>query len=180
MDSIWVLIVVIGILTSIASKKRKAAEKKKAEQTFPLPSRNPPNAKPAAPAKPAAASRQTTPSAAPGKTSSRGVDSKWPWPTAEERTQNKTKPAAGSSYGGTPRYTHVVTSTLEGGHTHTESSMTGEEACPPPKAAEAKRPEAEPVAEASAGGLLSFEPNSVLQGVLFSEILGKPKSLQRN
>ena len=80
MDSIWVLIVVIGILTSIASKKRKAAEKK-AQQQFPLPSRNPPNAKPAAPSKPVAASRQATPSAAPGKTSSRGVDSKWPWPT---------------------------------------------------------------------------------------------------
>ena len=180
MDSIWVLIVVIGILTSIASKKRKAAEKKKAQQQFPLPSRNPPNAKPAAPSKPVAASRQATPSAAPGKTSSRGVDSKWPWPTAEERAQNKTKPAAGGSYSGTPRYTHVVTSTLEGGHTHTESSMTGEEACPPPKAVPMKPAAAVKDSNANAGLLLSFEPGNVLQGVLFSEILGKPKSLQRN
>ncbi|MBR2605832.1 MAG: hypothetical protein IKE11_09170 [Clostridia bacterium] len=54
--------------------------------------------------------------------------------------------------------------------------MTGEEACPPPKMAAVKEPQAEPAATASAGGLLSFQPNSVLQGVLFAEILGKPKS----
>ena len=70
----------------------------------------------------------------------------------------------------------MVTSTLEGGHTHTESSMTGEESCPPPKESVAKEPQAEPAAAASVGGLLSFQPNSVLQGVLFAEILGKPKS----
>ena len=179
MDSIWVLIVVIGILTSIASKKRKAAEKK-AQQQFPLPSRNPPNAKPAAPSKPVAASRQATPSAAPGKTSSRGVDSKWPWPTAEERAQNKTKPAAGGSYSGTPRYTHVVTSTLEGGHTHTESSMTGEESCPPPKSDMKKPLETGKNRAVQEGApLLSFQTNSVLQGVLYSEILGKPKARKR-
>ena len=59
---------------------------------------------------------------------------------------------------------------------HTESSMTGEESCPPPKESVAKEPQAEPAAAASVGGLLSFQPNSVLQGVLFAEILGKPKS----
>ena len=70
-------------------------------------------------------------------------------------------------------------STLEGGHTHTESSMTGEEACPPPKVVAVHQPEAEKK-PAATGALLDFQPNSVLQGVLYAEILGKPKALQRD
>ena len=58
--------------------------------------------------------------------------------------------------------------------------MTGEEDCPPPKAVPMKPAAAVKDSNANAGMLLSFEPGNVLQGVLFSEILGKPKSLQRN
>ena len=94
-----------------------------------------------------------------------------------EKAKSKPKPAAGPNYGGMPRYTHVVQSTLEGGHTHTESSMTGEEACPPPQTEAKGQPVQAPAA--NAGSLLSFEGNSVLQGILYAEILGKPKALQR-
>ena len=58
--------------------------------------------------------------------------------------------------------------------------MTGEETCPPPKTVPTKPAAAVKDSNANAGALLSFEPGNVLQGVLFSEILGKPKSLQRN
>lgn len=174
------LVAVIWILSSIASKKKKEEMKKKAnQQPPPGSSQNNPGSP-----KTATVSRPTKPSptTAPQKSGSagRGMDSKWPWPTATEKAQNKAKPASGGTYGGTPRYTHVVTSTLEGGHTHTESSMTGEEACPPPKAAAVKPPETGKSSAPETGALLNFQPSSVLQGVLYAEILGKPKSLQRH
>jgi len=181
-NPVFILIVVIGILSSIASKKRKAEASKKAHQPPSFPQRGSTGQGPR-PSSPTAANRQAKPSnTAPSQNNrkpSPAVDSKWPWPTAAERAQNKPQPAASSKYGGTPRYTHVVTSTLEGGHTHTESSMTGEESCPPPKPVAQKRPEAEPIPASNAGALLSFQTNSVLQGVLYAEILGKPKALQR-
>ena len=177
MNPLLILVVVIGILSSIANKKKKEEMRKKANQQPPVPQKSMPGSSKTAPASWPA---KPSPSVAPKKSSTpgRGVDSKWPWPTAAEKAQGKAKPAQNGNYGGTPRYTHVVTSTLEGGHTHTESSMTGEEACPPPKVAAVKPPEAKSHA-AEAGALLSFQPNSVLQGVLYAEILGKPRSLQR-
>lgn len=166
-----VLIALIGIAVSIASKKNQA--KAKQQKTAADPQRQPAAPK-AAPAR--SAPNRTSPPASPA------APSKFPTPGASKWGGSPAKPQAKpatASYGGTPRYTHVVQSTLEGGHTHTESSMTGEEACPPPKAAAVKRPE--PVASPAQprGGLLGFDTNSVLQGVLYAEILGKPKALQR-
>lgn len=163
-----ILIAIIGISVSIANKKNAAKAKQQ---------RTAAQQREAAGGKPAAA--QGTPNRTP-TVNAPAAPSKFPpiGPTKRPSTvaQKQQPRAAEASYGGTPRYTHVVTSTLEGGHTHTESSMTGEEACPPPKAAAVKEPQAEPVPAASVNGLLSFQPNSLLQGVLFSEILGKPKS----
>ena len=161
-----VFIAIIGIAVSIASK----ADKKKAQQK-----------RMAASGKDAAGPKTAVPQSTPNRTSPvRGssAPSKFPpvEPSKRPAAAGKGQQTKASPYAGTPRYTHVVTSTLEGGHTHTESSMTGEENCPPPKAAAVKEPQAEPVPVPSVGGLLSFQPNSLLQGVLFSEILGKPKS----
>ena len=160
-----VLIALIGIAVSIANKKNMAKAKKRqnapAEREFTAP-------RPAAPNRPS-----------PAKTSS--APSKFPpvEPSKRPAAAGKGQQTKASPYAGTPRYTHVVTSTLEGGHTHTESSMTGEEACPPPQAGKEQH-EVERTSVAAAGGLLDFQANSVLQGVLFSEILGKPKALQRD
>ena len=177
MNPFILLIVLVGIITSITSKKRKEEMKKKAEQRPGYP----PQHSPYAPSKSTTANRQHKPvsPAAPNKKPTPGVDSKWPWPTAAQKAQGKTKPAASGNYSGTPRYTHVVTSTLEGGHTHTESSMTGEESCPPPKPAPQKPAAVTTTPEANSGALLNLQTNSVLQGVLYAEILGKPKALQR-
>lgn len=177
MNPIILLIVLVGIITSITSKKRKEEMKKKAEQRPGYP----PQHSPYAPSKSTTANRQQKPvsPAAPNKKPTPGVDSKWPWPTAAQKAQGKTKPAASGNYSGTPRYTHVVTSTLEGGHTHTESSMTGEESCPPPKPVPQKPAAVTTTPEANSGALLNLQTNSVLQGVLYAEILGKPKALQR-
>ncbi len=185
MNPIILLIVAAGIISSIASKKRKEEMKKKAEQRPGYPPQHSPFGQPTVPPKQATANRQTKPAspAVPNKKPTPGVDTKWPWPTAAEKAQGKTKPAAGNKpaagYGGTPRYTHVVTSTLEGGHTHTESSMGGEESCPPPKAVPQNMAAAVQTPQADSGTLLNFKANGVLQGVLYAEILGKPKSLQR-
>ena len=176
MDLLMILIAMIGIAASIANKK-KTEEAKKRRTSFPEkgvpgsgsgPARNPQNR-----------STPPKPSATLSKTPSAPGTSKWPWP-AQTAPQQQKKSAA-PSYGGTPRYTHVVTSTLEGGHTHTESSMTGEETCPPPKPVTQKQAvQKAPVSDPNAGALLNFQPNSVLQGILYAEILGKPKALQRH
>ena len=165
MDVLMVLIALIGIAVSIANKKNMAKAKKRqnapAEREFTAP-------RPAAPNRPS-----------PAKTSS--APSKFPpvEPSKRPAAAGKGQQTKASPYAGTPRYTHVVTSTLEGGHTHTESSMTGEEACPPPKAAAPKPVEKGEKAVPAAGALLDFQTNSVLRGVLYAEILGKPKALQR-
>lgn len=161
-----ILIAIVGIAVSIANKKNtaKAKQQRAAQQ------------REAAGGKPAAAqgtTTRTTPAKAPAAPSK--FPTTGPSKRASTAAQKQPSKASEVAYAGTPKYTHVVTSTLEGGHTHTESSMTGEETCPPPKASAVKEPQAEPAA-AGVGGLLSFQPNSVLQGVLFSEILGKPKS----
>ena len=174
-----ILIAVIGIAASVANKKKtaEAQRKRKAfpEQGSPVPgtgSRSNPQSRSASANTSTTARNTTLP-----KTPSAPGTSKWPWP--EQNTAQPQKKSTGTTYGGTPRYTHVVMSTLEGGHTHTESSMTGEEACPPPKAAVGKQTtEKAPSVNAAVGGLVSFQPNSVLQGVVFAEILGKPKALQ--
>ena len=179
MNPLLALIVVIGILSSIANKKKKEEMRRKAQQQPADPLQQNQPGKPVTTPRSTTANRQVRPaSAAPqNKKPAPAVDSKWPWPTAAEKAKTKPKPAANPNYGGTPRYTHVVQSTLEGGHTHTESSMTGEEACPPPQAAAKTQPVQAPAA--NTGSLLSFQTNSVLQGVLYAEILGKPKALQR-
>ena len=180
MDLLMVLIAIIGISVSIANKK-KTAEAQRKRSAIPengeaAPGSGPVRSPQSRPASSKAST--TTKSTTLSKTPSAPGTSKWPWP--ERNTAQPQKKAAAASYSGTPRYTHAVTSTLEGGHTHTESSMTGEEECPPPKAAANKHVSEEaPTANSAAGGLLSFTANGVLQGVLYAEILGKPKALQR-
>ena len=175
-----ILIAILGIAASVANKK-KTAEAQRKRKGFPEPGK--PAAGPAPQSHPQSRSTSTRPSTTArnttlSRTPSAPGTSKWPWPE-QTGTQPKKK-ADDAAYGGTPPYTHVVTSTLEGGHTHTESSMTGEEACPPPKAVK-QQPKVEktPAPYGEKMPLLSFQPNSVLQGVLYAEILGKPKALQR-
>ena len=177
-----VLIALIGISLSIANKKNKA---KAQQQRQAIQGKDAAGPKTAASQSAANRTSPAKPSAAPSKFPSAGP-SKYP-PASPSRRPAGTpqKPQTKStapSYGGTPRYSHVVQSTLEGGHTHTESSLTGEEPCPPPKAVAQKQPETgkSPAVNTGESPLLTFQTNSVLQGVLYSEILGKPKALQRN
>jgi hypothetical protein len=95
--------------------------------------------------------------------------------TAEERKVKLRDPVitARVSYKGD---LHVVRSTSEGAHTHQETSMTGNtDKCPPTGEEDYK---ATPVLKV--GGLdLQFGPSSIKQGILYSEILGKPRALRR-
>ena len=173
-DGLMILVAVIGLVASIASKKKAKAQKQAAAQR-----REAVDPK----AAPGAAPR-TSPAKAPSSPSKFPTAGPSKFPTSANRqTAAAQKPqsrAAAPNYGGTPRYTHVVTSTLEGGHSHTESSMTGEESCPPPKAVPVQQqPQAQRTSDAGMGDLISFDPHSVLEGVVFAEILGKPRSLQR-
>ena len=177
MNGLMVLIALIGIAVSIANKKREAQARRQRQGTQ---GREPGGPKaapmPSAQSKTSSANRPIASSKFPPAAPSRSSTTP-PKQTKAASQKQQPKP----TYGGTPQYTHVVTSTLEGGHTHTESSMTGEEACPPPKpVAQVKQPAAEKNAADNTGALLSFQPNSVLQGVLFAEILGKPKARQRD
>jgi hypothetical protein len=95
--------------------------------------------------------------------------------TAEERKIKLRDPqiTARVSYKGD---LHVVKPVSEGGHTHEETSMTGyTDKCPPTAEAAAMAPLAMKV-----GGLqLELGTSAVQQGILYSEILAKPKALRR-
>lgn len=78
---------------------------------------------------------------------------------------------------------HVLEASSISGHAHTESSMTGRPApCPPPKAAPVVAA-ASPIPEHAGVNIgkmrLRFDGDSVAAGLLYGEILGKPKALRR-
>ena len=180
MNPLFFLVIMIGIISSVANKKRKEEMKKKAGQRPSSPANNASSQKTTGPSSTAKNIKsQTKPSTSNETKNSRGVDTKWPWPVAE-KTQNKTKNTNGNPYGGTPKYSHVVMSTLEGGHTHTESSMTGEETCPPQNVNTQVKPAAVTCQSSASDVLIGFASNDLVRGLLYSEILGKPKALRRN
>lgn len=71
--------------------------------------------------------------------------------------------------------THVVRPFTESEHSHTESSITGDIPCPP---ARAGQPAAPALAHPAHAGL-RLDHSGVRQGILYAEILGKPRALQR-
>ncbi len=96
---------------------------------------------------------------------------------------------------------HVVRPSLDGGHAHSESSMTGFETCPPnaekplaerladfkaAKRAVARTIQATPASDAPTvqqfdepAYPFSWDPAAVRNGLIYAEILGKPKALRR-
>ncbi|MDO4572786.1 MAG: hypothetical protein Q4C13_05415 [Clostridia bacterium] len=70
---------------------------------------------------------------------------------------------------------HTLTPSSEGGHAHEETSMTGFNADCPPAA------EPEPVSAQAAGAgmpAFSWRPDAVLNGMIYAEILARPKALR--
>lgn len=87
---------------------------------------------------------------------------------------------------------HTLQPSSLSGHAHMESSLTGFEEDCPPNAKPARQPSrkkatapaassqvAQGSALADAGTVFTWNANSVTQGLILAEILGKPKSLQR-
>ena len=120
-------------------------------------------------------------------------------PPATPLVQPTVRPATPSA---APQRPHVVQPSRATGHAHTESSMTGFEACPPgadrplaerldafkaakAPAKDAPRPAA-PVGRETAPrpavlpaqAPFRFDPAEVRNGLIYAEILGKPKALR--
>lgn len=75
---------------------------------------------------------------------------------------------------------HVVRPFTESGHSHTESSLTGNLPCPQPPPAPPAAPYALPgAAHATARLGLRLDRAGARQGILYAEILGKPKALRQ-
>lgn len=76
---------------------------------------------------------------------------------------------------------HIVAPSRESGHTHTETSITGVSDCAPDSMPlEFEHEDAYSHERSTRGGLkLDVSKNAVLQGVIFSEIIGKPRALRR-
>ncbi len=76
---------------------------------------------------------------------------------------------------------HIVTPSHETGHAHTESSITGISDCAPDaQPLEFEHEDAySGVGKSTQALKLDISRNAVLQGVIFSEILGKPRALKR-
>lgn len=99
-----------------------------------------------------------------------------------------TQQRQGTAFAPQSSITHVVKPMTESPHAHTESSMGGGEACPPPNmsvASGAATPAAMSVpvlqrqtAALSAISALGFSQKELARGILYSEILGKPKALR--
>lgn len=97
-----------------------------------------------------------------------------------EKQQSISRPAAlpkstiSSRVAPTPL--HVVEATSLGGHTHTESSITGiEEEC---HTGPVVKKQAAVKAPAAGQAAFQFDANQMRNAVLYSEILGKPRSLR--
>ena len=90
----------------------------------------------------------------------------------------------GGSLGGGPSMAypmHVVQPFTEGSHSHVESSMAGDITCPPslPRRPAASRQPVPAASSARTAYNLAFDRTSLLQGLLYGEILGKPRALRR-
>ena len=76
---------------------------------------------------------------------------------------------------------HVVKPLTESTHRHVESSITGIEECREPQVPEPHERDAyaDSIEETRLPYGLTFGKNAVAQGVLYAEILGKPKALRK-
>ena len=72
---------------------------------------------------------------------------------------------------------HTVSVSTGGEHAHMETSMTGNIPCPPPKGTP-KPASAAAAAPAAASIVPTMNAQDALRGMLYAEILGKPKALR--
>ncbi len=202
MQWLFILVAVFWVVISIAGNKKKQqakaeAEKRAAEAARQAQSAAPPPQRPqtvyspyypdAQPQRPVQQPQRPVPrqsAAQPARAAQAPVQ---PARTAQEpRMQQTVQTAPQSRMQASPTSTlteirqtqrHTLAPSGKGGHAHQETSLTGfEPECGPESAA--AEPEAE--REAYAGmPVFSWQPNAVLNGMLYAEILGKPKALRQ-
>lgn len=110
-------------------------------------------------------------------------------PSQEGQSQGGSLGAAsteGVGFGGSlprsgpaPTRMHVVQPFTESNHSHGESSMTGFTPCPPQKPERFSSDEKKPAPSPALPYGLAFNRQSALQGLIYAEILGKPKALSK-
>lgn len=186
MPWIIILVVIVSVISS-KNKKKKAEEARRAaerRQAFEQPPR--PESRPARTADGAGEPERPAPSQRPRQISmeelaGRNISSQAE-PEARRRTVEPRKPLHQQVRPADTTLTHVVKPMTESSHAHTESSMGGGHTCPPePSAPAVKRPA--PVCAESEPRVplpkLGFTRDELVKGILYSEILGKPKALRR-
>lgn len=160
-----ILFVLVGIIISLANQRNKQASQKGAAPSKPETG------------KAASAAGREQPRPAPVAPSHREAPAPRVAPAMRTSLEGKTGSASKENgYGGIPTYTHMVTSSFESGHSHVESSMTGEVACPP--GVQNLKDQQSPLSQEQSAILPVFSSNAILQGILYSQILGKPKALR--
>lgn len=185
------LIIILFVVLSVLNSVGKAERKKRREQArrtqsgpayappplardvFPSPGFDWPDAGPPPYAPPASGSMAYDSKEGVGSGGSLGGTSWEGMPTANSQEGGPVSQAAPPS-----SIAHVVKPLTEGGHGHEESSITGVVPCPP------LPPPSEPSAKADAvppALSLSLPLNraAARRGILYAEILGKPRALQR-
>lgn len=99
-------------------------------------------------------------------------------PTVAPKVAPKAAPAKKQETHAHVHSNHVVAPSFYTGHAHEESSLSGSTlSCAP---VEVRKAPVEKAADVSSGSLppLEFDSDSVLKGLLYAEILGKPKALR--
>ncbi|MEA5058536.1 MAG: hypothetical protein VB049_00635 [Candidatus Pelethousia sp.] len=192
---IIILFIVISVISSAGKAKEKARREQAKRQQQGQPYAPPPRAgtvlpnsafdwaeEPAASPYAAPASGSLAYDSSEGDASSEGA--KVSGAFAEGSGTGGSLPSGPSIPHDRPRasITHTVRPFTESDHSHVESSMTGNIPCPPTRpVAGRKAPmpspsHAAPLATAPYG--LSLDRSGVRQGILYAEILGKPRALQ--
>lgn len=191
----WLVILVVAwvVISAIGNKKKQqaraeaekqAAEKQAAARPAPQP---PPQARPAAPFSPyfpdVQAEGPVPP--APGMPQARGMQPP-PRPVQQKpmREGMQAAPVTRMQQGPASSLTelhqterHTLTPSGKTGHAHQETSMTGfEPDCPPEKT-----PRRTALGTDAYAGMPAFtwKPDAVLNGMVYAEILARPKALRR-
>lgn len=186
-----ILIVIISVVSS-KNKKKKAEEARRAarRQAFEPPSvreeRSVRNAGGAGNAKYPASSRHVTMEELSQRNASAQAEAEMRRRAAQAHAQQaaaQRKPLQQQVRPADTTLTHVVKPMTESSHAHTESSMGGGQECPAPVSPVPTVKKAAPVCAESEPRIalpkLGFTRDELVKGMLYAEILGKPKALRR-
>ena len=193
MEIFWLILIIFAVVSRAKKKEQEAQKKAQASRNAQAawqenqPGRQPmrfpedgsrqtqPRPSTAPVSQPVRQQRPTRPPV-PAQRTAAAAGSRMTVPAAAE---NRAAPQARVAATQQSTLDHVIQPSSQGGHSHMESSMQGLAPCPPQKPVirPATKPAEDRPLPLAAG--LNFNRDALVNGILYAEILGKPKALRR-